>query len=1150
MVQFLIFLLVLVLVVFPLWAIIRIIGLGRENELLARRLQDIDLELVRIRQRESTVRTSEIAQPQAEVKPKAAAPEPVVVAPTLPPLAPTPAPLIQPVEEVPAPPMASAEPIPPPIPTFLGAEKREEPPPFRSPIPEPIAPPPEPQPSWLERINWEQFTGIKLFAWIGGLTAFLAAVFLVKYSVEHNWIPPEVRVAIGFVFAIGLVIGGLKIPRERYAVTSQTLIATGVVSLYAVTFACNSIYHFAFFTTIPTFLVMVLITTTAFLLAVRLEAQVIAILGILGGFLTPLLLSTGQDNPGGLFGYLALLDAGLIAVALFRRWHYLVSLGAAGTVLMQIGWAGKFFSDEKAGIAVIICVGFSLLFLGACFMARRRDRESQWLLWSAVGLACVCFGFALFFNAYPALRAQPGLLFSFVLIADLCLFGLAWIERQARLFAIAAGGVVLVELIWVATSLSPAMATSAMGVSLGFCAVFLAAYFLAQRCPSLWSAAPDLTDAEAATGSMLVPREIAFSAVAMPFVAFAVAFALLTEPVIAARPGLLLTFALLADIALLVVAWFDERLTKIHLGGAAAVFALLAAWNANNLTVPLLPWALAFTLIYAVLHTAFPLVLERRRPGASSSLWSQLIPPAALILMLIPLFRLAEISLLFWPCVLLIDALAIGVALFTASLVTVATVLFLTVIATGIWVFHVPVVGASALPLLGVIGGFGVLFFVATTYLGRRLGAAAGKASGFAALFGDTRSQLPAFSALLPFVLLIMMTQRLPLANPSSVFGLALLLTVLVLGLACIMTLEWLPACALMGVAALEAAWQARYIHMAAPTVGLTWYLSFLAIFAIYPFLFRKRFMALTGPWAIAALSSVIQFALIYHWLKTVSSYPYPGLLPAGFAAIPLVSLFAIVRSSVANERARLNQLAWFGGGALLFITLIFPIQFNRQWLTLGWALEGAALLWLYHRVVHHGLRVVGLALLVVAFARLALNPAVLEYHQRGGAPILNWYLYSYGIVMLALFVGARLVAEPRNRVLGIDTPPLLNTLGTILAFLLLNIEIADFFSVPGSPVLTFDFSGNFARDMSYTIGWSLFALGLLLISFWRQIRAGRYAALGLLGVAIAKLFFHDLSRLDSLYRIGALFAVAVVATVASFAYQRFLPSDDKSSES
>jgi uncharacterized membrane protein len=127
-----------------------------------------------------------------------------------------------------------------------------------------------------------------------------------------------------------------------------------------------------------------------------------------------------------------------------------------------------------------------------------------------------------------------------------------------------------------------------------------------------------------------------------------------------------------------------------------------------------------------------------------------------------------------------------------------------------------------------------------------------------------------------------------------------------------------------------------------------------------------------------------------------------------------------------------------------------------------------------------------------------------------------------------------------------VSGPALFNTLGTILAFFLLNIEIADFFSAPGQRVLTFKFSGHFGRDMTYTIAWALFALSLLLMSIWKQARVGRWAALALLSVALIKLFFHDLARLGALHRIGALLAVAIIATLASFAYQRFLPANEK----
>ncbi len=132
---------------------------------------------------------------------------------------------------------------------------------------------------------------------------------------------------------------------------------------------------------------------------------------------------------------------------------------------------------------------------------------------------------------------------------------------------------------------------------------------------------------------------------------------------------------------------------------------------------------------------------------------------------------------------------------------------------------------------------------------------------------------------------------------------------------------------------------------------------------------------------------------------------------------------------------------------------------------------------------------------------------------------------------------------------LGHNVRPLLYALGTVLAFFTVNIEIADYFSTPGVAALTFQFSGNFARDMSYSIAWALFALLLLIIGIRKRIAATRYAGLALLGVTIVKLFFHDLSQLDQLYRIGAFLAVAVIAILASFLYQRFFAAATKNNE-
>ena len=868
--------------------------------------------------------------------------------------------------------------------------------------------------------------GVKLLAWIGGLAAFLAVAFFVKYSFDNNLISPEVRMAIGFLAGLGLLVGGVMMSRKQYAVLAHTLCGTGVVILYAVTFACRGVYHFEFFGPIPTFLLMVLITATAFFLAVRLDAMVVAILGILGGFLTPILLSTGQDNPFGLFGYIALLDAGLILVAVHRRWLFLVALAAAGTIFMQIGWADEFFSREKYFegnkilIALVVLLGFNALYLAAAWWAKQRKQLDWWLTGAKLALAVTALIFTAWFLSFAPLAHRPWLMFSFVFLIDLSVAALVLLEQKVSLAQPLAG---------------------------------------------------------------------------------------------------------------------------------LAVFGLLALWTGNSLTKELLNAGLTFYLVLAILHSAFPVWLQRRR-GVSAVSWaSQVFPPLSLVLVLMPILQLAEISFAVWPIVLLVDLLAIGLAVLTASLWSVLAVLVLTLAATGALIFKIPETLTGLPTSFFLIGAFAVFFVAVSAWLARKFKPEAltrGLAfNGNLALPGSMAAQLPILSAVLPFLLLIMVTLRLPLTNPSPVFGLALLLVVLMLGLTKLFSLDWMPAVGLACVAALESTWHFNRFNPAEPVLSLTWYLVFLVVFSLFPFLFLRKFSDKVVPWAAAAMAGPLQFFLVHRLVKAAYPNEVMGLLPAAFALAPLLSLVVVLKKTLAATPARMTQLAWFGGVGLFFITLIFPIQFERQWITIGWGLEGAALLWLFHRVPHPGLRLAGVGLLVAAFVRLALNPAVLEYHSRSATPILNWYLYAYGLVTICLFAGAWLLAPPRHEVLRTNAPPILTGLGAVLAFLLVNIEIADYFSEPGS-TLTFQFSGSFARDMTYSIAWAVFALVLLVAGIARRVRAPRYAGLGLLSVTILKLFLHDLARLDQLYRIGAFVAVAAIAMLASFAYQRFYAASVK----
>ena len=389
-------------------------------------------------------------------------------------------------------------------------------------------------------------------------------------------------------------------------------------------------------------------------------------------------------------------------------------------------------------------------------------------------------------------------------------------------------------------------------------------------------------------------------------------------------------------------------------------------------------------------------------------------------------FQTPEVSFIVWPFILLVDLLAIALAVLTATLLPVLAVLLLTLAATGELIFKIPS-DLTGLPVsFFLLGAFAVFFVAAGIWLVRKFKPDVLKTgikfSSDLAAPGDLAAILPACSIVLPFLLLIMATLRLPLVNPSPVFGLALLLVVLLLGVTKLFSLDWMPAVGLACVTALECAWHFNRFDPTNPNqpldLVLTWYLIFFAVFALFPFLFLKQFSGKVVPWAAAAMAGPPQFFLIHRFVSAVYPNRVMGLLPAAFAIPGLLSLVAVLKKIPAENKSRMAQLAWFGGVALFFITLIFPIQFDRQWITIGWALEGAALLWLFHRVPHPGLRLTGVGLLIAAFVRLAFNPAVLEYHPRAATPIFNWYLYAYGIVTICLFAGARLLAPPRNLVL------------------------------------------------------------------------------------------------------------------------------------
>lgn len=229
-----------------------------------------------------------------------------------------------------------------------------------------------------QRGDLESRIGGNWFNRIGVLAIFLGVSFFLKYAVDNDWIGPRSRVLIGVAIGVLFLIGGERL-RKRYASYAYGLTGGGIAVLYAsIWFA--SFKRYDLISSTEAFAFMAVVTVTASLLAARYSALPIAVLGLIGGFLTPILLSTGVDNEAGLFGYIAVLDAGVLLLAYSKQWRSLNYLSFISTVLMFVAWMEEWYDPSKLRTTMIFLTLFFIIFaLLAVLHNVVNRRPTRWL---------------------------------------------------------------------------------------------------------------------------------------------------------------------------------------------------------------------------------------------------------------------------------------------------------------------------------------------------------------------------------------------------------------------------------------------------------------------------------------------------------------------------------------------------------------------------------------------------------------------------------------------------------------------------------------------------------------------------------------------------------------------------------------------------
>jgi hypothetical protein len=332
--------------------------------------------------------------------------------------------------------------------------------------------------------------------------------------------------------------------------------------------------------------------------------------------------------------------------------------------------------------------------------------------------------------------------------------------------------------------------------------------------------------------------------------------------------------------------------------------------------------------------------------------------------------------------------------------------------------------------------------------------------------------------------------------------------------------------------------------------LAMTAQFSAVLFFVVWPFATAARFTRDRWSWYAAALAPAVWFLSLRELYEIRFGVGAIGLLPVILGTVSLGAAYRSRAMWAAGDNRRRRNLAWFAAVALGMLSIAIPLQLDKEWITIGWALEGLAVVALWRGLDHPGLKYFGLALLGVVTVRLLANPAVLGYYPRSGWPVLNWLMYTYLVPATALLGAGSILAKLEReraqvweRLLYSKGHPI-TSIGCGLAaiavvFVWINLMVFDAFS--RGPSLTISFERLPARDLTLSLAWAVYALILLAVGMIRRSQGLRWISLAFLVLTIGKVFLHDLGELKDLYRVASLLGLAMSLILVSLAYQRFV---------
>lgn len=220
----------------------------------------------------------------------------------------------------------------------------------------------------------EKFIGENLISKIGIAVLVIGVGLGTKYAIDRDLISPLARIILGYLLGAGLLTLGLR-TREKYADFSAILVSGAMAVFYLITFAA-----FNFYRLIPqglAFGLMVLFTSFTVFASYHYSRQWIALIALVGGYSVPFLLSQGTGNVTILFGYMFLLNSGILAVSVRKYWQVLYITAFVLTWTIMISWLiNEYFFANHFAIAMVFSGLFFLLFYAVFLLNKLLEKKT------------------------------------------------------------------------------------------------------------------------------------------------------------------------------------------------------------------------------------------------------------------------------------------------------------------------------------------------------------------------------------------------------------------------------------------------------------------------------------------------------------------------------------------------------------------------------------------------------------------------------------------------------------------------------------------------------------------------------------------------------------------------------------------------------